>query len=173
MRYIVRISEKSYSVELSPDKTAVTANSSRPRRVLVNGSELLLDVVQTDSNTLSLLVNGRSFEATRERVDDGMRISIHGQTYHVTVADPRSLRNRNRAGIDDAGTRKLVSSMPGKVVRVLAQEGDHVVAGDGLVVVEAMKMQNEIKSPKAGVLMKLLAKPGMNVNAGDVLAIVQ
>jgi biotin carboxyl carrier protein len=173
MRYIVRISEESYSAELFPDKAAVPARSSRLWRVLVDGGELLLDVAQTDSNTLSLLINGRSFEAKRERVDDGMRISVHGQSYHVSVADPRSLRNRNRAALDEAGPRKLVSSMPGKVVRVLAKEGDHVVAGDGLVVVEAMKMQNEIKSPKTGVLMKILANPGMNVNAGDVLAIVQ
>lgn len=63
--------------------------------------------------------------------------------------------------------------MPGKVVRVLAREGDNIVAGQGIAVVEAMKMQNEIRAPRAGVLKKLLAREGMKVNAGELLAIVQ
>jgi biotin carboxyl carrier protein len=63
--------------------------------------------------------------------------------------------------------------MPGKVVRVLAEEDDTLTAGQGIVVVEAMKMQNEIRSPRAGVLKKMLAHEGMKVNAGDVLAIVE
>ena len=63
--------------------------------------------------------------------------------------------------------------MPGKVVRVLAHEGETIVPGQGIAVVEAMKMQNEIRSPRAGVLKKLLAHEGMKVNAGEVLAIVE
>jgi len=63
--------------------------------------------------------------------------------------------------------------MPGRVVRVLAKENDEVEAGRGIVVVEAMKMQNEIKSPKKGTVRKILAAEGATVNAGDVLAIVE
>jgi len=63
--------------------------------------------------------------------------------------------------------------MPGKIVRVLATEGEKISAGQGVAVIEAMKMQNEIKSPKQGTLKKLLAKTGMNVTAGEVLAIVE
>jgi biotin carboxyl carrier protein len=172
MRYIVKIGGKSYSLNVAEDEPSDPARSGLRWKVEIDGRELLLEAMQTDSNTLSLLVNARSFEVKTERVGDGLRIFIHGRTYDVSIDDPRSLRSRKRAGLDDAGPRKLVSSMPGKVVRVLAQEGAQVLAGDGLVVVEAMKMQNEIKSPKAGVLAKLLAKPGMNVRAGDVLAIV-
>ncbi len=68
---------------------------------------------------------------------------------------------------------RLVASMPGKVMRILAREGDEVSAGQGIIVVEAMKMQNEIRSSKAGTLKKLLAREGLNVNAGEVLAIVE
>jgi biotin carboxyl carrier protein len=68
---------------------------------------------------------------------------------------------------------KIVAPMPGKVVRVLAREGDEVEAGAGVAVVEAMKMQNEIKSPKKGSIQKILVREGAAVNAGDVLAIVE
>ncbi len=63
--------------------------------------------------------------------------------------------------------------MPGKVMRILAREGDEISAGQGIIVVEAMKMQNEIRSSKAGILKKLLAREGLNVTAGEVLAIVE
>ena len=63
--------------------------------------------------------------------------------------------------------------MPGKVVRVLAREGENVQAGQGIIVIEAMKMQNEIKSPKAGTLQKVLAREGANVNPGEVLAVIE
>jgi len=63
--------------------------------------------------------------------------------------------------------------MPGKVVRVLAREGENVQAGQGIIVLEAMKMQNEIKSPKAGTLQKVLAREGANVNPGEVLAVIE
>ncbi len=77
-----------------------------------------------------------------------------------------------RAG-DDTGPRKLIAPMPGKVVRILLQEKAKVEAGQGILVMEAMKMQNEIKSPKKGTIQKILAAEGANVNAGDVLAIVE
>jgi biotin carboxyl carrier protein len=63
--------------------------------------------------------------------------------------------------------------MPGKIVRVLVGQGDEVAAGSGVLVVEAMKMQNEIKSPKKGTIQKILVSEGAAVNAGDVLAIVE
>ena len=72
-----------------------------------------------------------------------------------------------------AGPKKLVSPMPGKVLRVLAAQGSTVEAGAGVLVIEAMKMQNEIKSPKQGIIKKLFASEGAAVNAGDVLAIVE
>ncbi|MGA7302985.1 MAG: biotin/lipoyl-containing protein, partial [Candidatus Sulfotelmatobacter sp.] len=86
--------------------------------------------------------------------------------------DPRSLRGRARAA-DDRGPKKIVAPMPGKVVRLLVKEGDEVELGAGVAVVEAMKMQNEIKSPKKGTVQKIMATEGAAVNAGDVLAIVE
>jgi len=120
--------------------------------------------------TLSILVDGKSFEVRRE--PDG-RIFLNGRRYEVSVDDPRSWRGRKRAKAGTEGPQKLTASMPGKIVRVLASEGEKIQAGQGIAVVEAMKMQNEVKSPKEGVLKKLLVRPGTNVTAGDVLAIVE
>jgi biotin carboxyl carrier protein len=97
-----------------------------------------------------------------------------GSACYVTeLRDPRSLRSRKGAPVDDKGPRKLLAPMPGKVVRVLLGEEQEVDAGQSILVVEAMKMQNEIKSPKKGTVQKIVAVEGSNVNAGDVLAIVK
>jgi biotin carboxyl carrier protein len=91
----------------------------------------------------------------------------------VELRDPRSLQARRNAAGDEKGPKKLVAPMPGRIVRVLVGERSDVEAGQGVVVVEAMKMQNEIKSPKKGTVQKILAVAGAAVNAGDVLAIVE
>jgi len=92
--------------------------------------------------------------------------------FAAEVRDPRSFRGRVRVA-DDHGPKKLLAPMPGRVVRVLVSQGAEVEAGTGVLVVEAMKMQNEVKSPKKGTVQKILAAEGAAVNAGDVLAIVE
>jgi biotin carboxyl carrier protein len=93
--------------------------------------------------------------------------------FAVELRDPRSLRARKGGTVDEKGPRKIVAPMPGRVVRLLVAEQDEVAVGQGIVVVEAMKMQNEIKSPKKGIVKKIVATAGAPVNAGDVLAIVE
>ena len=175
MFYQVTVGQKTYRIELQSleDPSATPVASKGQWRTQLDGRELVIDASQVGANTLSLLIGGQSFEVRRGQTQDGQRIFARGKAYAVSIEDPRSLRSRKRAGLDDAGPQKLVSSMPGKVVRVLAHEGDEVAAGQGLVVVEAMKMQNEVRSPKLGKLIKMLAKSGKNVDAGEVLAIVE
>jgi biotin carboxyl carrier protein len=90
----------------------------------------------------------------------------------VEVQDPRALRH-NAARADVEGRQTLTAAMPGKVVRVLTAPGDEVQAGQGIVVVEAMKMQNEVKSPKTGRVLSVAVGEGAAVAAGDVLAVVE
>jgi biotin carboxyl carrier protein len=137
---------------------------------LLDGREFSVDAEQVDPQTLSILFGGQSYEVRRGPEDT---LFLRGKRYEVSVDDPRSWRGKRRAGAGTKGPQKLAASMPGRIVRVLAAEGEKISAGQGIAVVEAMKMQNEIKSPKEGTLKKLLAKPGMNVNAGEVLAIVE
>jgi biotin carboxyl carrier protein len=136
----------------------------------LNGREVAVDAEEIDPETLSLLIDGHSFDV---RLEPDNKIFIRGKRYAIAVDDPRSWRGRRRAGAGTEGPKNLIASMPGKIVRVLASEGEKIRAGQGIAVIEAMKMQNEIKSPKEGTLKKLLAQPGMNVNAGEVLAIVE
>ena len=123
-------------------------------------------------DVLSILIAGKSYEIKCERAGNDVHLWVGPERYAVEVSDPRSWRGRQAKSASDRGPQKLIALMPGKVVRLLAQENAEVQAGQGILVVEAMKMQNEIKSPKKGTIAKLVVKEGDRVNAGDVLAIV-
>jgi biotin carboxyl carrier protein len=165
MLYDITIDGKKYRVEL--------AQAEGRWQCSLDGREFPVDAVLTGHDSLSLLLQGKTYEIKRERTATDTRIWVDGSAYAVEIRDPRSLRARKRNAGDESGPRKVVASMPGKVVRLLVSENAEVEAGQGIVVVEAMKMQNEIKSPKKGTVQKLMATEGTNVNAGDVLAIVE
>lgn len=139
----------------------------------VDGADFAFDSAQPDGDTLSLLVGGASHEVRRDGNGSGFSVVVGRRRYAVDVSDPRSLRGRKaKAGFTD-GPKKILAPMPGKVVRILAAEGAEVEQGQGVVVIEAMKMQNELKAPKAGKVMKVMAAEGAAVNAGDALAIIE
>jgi biotin carboxyl carrier protein len=138
----------------------------------VDGHEVEVDAVLARPDVLSLRIGNQAYEVKCERVAGDTHLWVGSARFAVEVRDPRSLRGRVRA-VDDHGPRKLTAPMPGKIVRVLVTQGDQVDAGAGVLVVEAMKMQNEIKSPKRGTIQKILVGEGAAVNAGDVLAIVE
>jgi len=138
-----------------------------------DGQPVNVDALIPRRDVLSLLVDGHSYEIKREQIATDLYIWVGSNRFAVELRDPRSLRSRQKAGADDRGPRKLLAPMPGRVVRLLVAENFEVDAGQGIVVVEAMKMQNEIKSPKKGVVRKLSATPGAAVNTGDVLAVVE
>jgi biotin carboxyl carrier protein len=141
------------------------------RKILVNGRSVELrsgaDIVEVEPGVWSVILDGRSFEV---RPDRGALI-VNGQRHEVEIDDPRVLRRRT-AGVAAEGQQTLKASMPGKVVRVLVADGDDVAAGQGIVVVEAMKMQNEVRSPKDGRVISVRVSEGSAVGAGDVLAVV-
>lgn len=141
--------------------------------IRLDGREIQVSYAPVGSDGLSLIVGGESFDVKRERTGESLRIFIRGKAYECSVRDPRSLRTRKHGGPADAGEQKLTASMPGKVVRILAGVGDQITKGQGILVIEAMKMQNEVRSPKEGQLTKLLVSEGANVVAGEVLAIIE
>jgi biotin carboxyl carrier protein len=158
--------------------------SGRPRRLELERSEagwecrldgqpIHIDAVIPRRDVLSLLIDGRAYEIKREQTATDLHMWVGSARFAVEMRDPRSLRSRQQAGGDEKGPRKIVAPMPGRIVRLLVSEGSSVEAGQGIIVVEAMKMQNEIKSPKKGVVKKLSATVGAAVNPGDVLAIVE
>jgi biotin carboxyl carrier protein len=117
----------------------------------------------------SILIEGRSYQATI--LAPGM-IQVNNQIFSIELFDPRELRARSSAGASQ-GRQNIIAPMPGKVVRLLVAVGDAVEAGHGLIVVEAMKMQNEMKSPKAGVVVELKTKSGATVTAGEILLVIE
>ena len=126
--------------------------------VLLNGVKVYKCRVQQRHDSLSL----ESFE-----------VVMNGESYEVSIVDPKRLRSGESLAAHHAGAAEIVSPMPGKIVRVLVQAGASVDGGAGVIVVEAMKMQNEMKAPKAGVVVSINAKEGDTVNAGDVLAVIE
>jgi biotin carboxyl carrier protein len=140
-------------------------------RVLLDGQAIEADAVQVSSSVISILINGQSYEIHATPLVDGqLKLQCGPHEFTANVMDPRAWRGRKHGGIEAEGRQQIIALMPGKVVRLLVAVGDNVEAGQGLLVVEAMKMQNEIRSPKNGKVERLHAKEGQNVNAGDVLA---
>ncbi len=164
MIYDVTIDGKNYRLEL---------NHAEGRwSCFLDGRPVDVDAVLARQDVLSLRVGNMSHEVKSECVGEDWNLWVGSERFAAEVRDPRSLRGRSRAG-DDHGPKKITAPMPGKVVRLLVREGDEVETGAGVVVVEAMKMQNEIKSPKKGTIQKILAGEGAAVSAGDVLLIVE
>ena len=165
MTYEVIVDGKPHKVEL--------ARVDGRLECKLDGKPVDIDAQMTAHDVLSLLIGGHSYEVKRAIGLSDTHMVVGLARYETEVRDPRSFRARKAAAGDAAGPRKLVSPMPGKVVRVLVQKGQEVEAGQGVVVVEAMKMQNELKSPKKGVVQQVLAAEGAAVNAGEALVIVE
>jgi len=165
MIYDVTVRDKTHRIELT--------RQGAEWRCKLDGREMKLDVVATQSGTLSLLIDGKSYVVKLESTGPETNIVVGRQRFPVQVHDPRSLRSRRTTAGDGGGPRKITAPMPGKVVRILANAGTAVEAGQGVVVIEAMKMQNELKSPKKGIVSKLNVKEGVAVEAGQSLAEVE
>jgi biotin carboxyl carrier protein len=142
----------------------------------IDGRGYTLEVRESSAGGYVLIADSHVFDSrVDDRPDSGKPLGvIVGTTeYSVTLIDPKRLRGVSGAVAHADEAARIVAPMPGKVVRVLVHVGDPVETGAGIVVVEAMKMQNEMKSPKAGTVAALHVEVGATVNAGDVLAIVE
>jgi biotin carboxyl carrier protein len=164
MLYDVIIDGKNYRLELNRTDGRWSCR--------LDGREVEVEAILARPDVLSLRIGNSAYEVKSERVANDLHLWVGSTRFAVEVRDPRSLRGRSRAA-DDQGPKKITAPMPGKVVRLIVRQGDEVEAGGGVAVVEAMKMQNEIKSPKKGTVQKVLVTEGTAVNAGDVLAIVE
>ena len=165
MTYDVTIDGKKYRLELQ--------RAEQGWQCRLDGRDVQIDAVFTRPDVLSILIEGKAYEIKRERTVTDLNLWVGSAPYTAELRDPRSLRGRKGGAADELGPRKLIAPMPGKVIRILLQENSMVEPGQGILVMEAMKMQNEIKSPRKGTVQKILAAEGANVNAGDVLAIVE
>jgi biotin carboxyl carrier protein len=168
MTYEVTINGQNYRLELKREGDAKSGGWS----CRLDGRPIEIDAVLARPDVLSLRIGNQAYEVKYERVGGETHLGVGTERFRAEIRDPRSLRGRTGTR-DDRGPRKLTAPMPGKVVRILLSAGAEVEAGAGVLVVEAMKMQNEIKSPKKGKIQKILVGEGSAVKPGDVLAIVE
>ena len=143
--------------------------------VVVGGRSYELRVRNSDDSSYLILHNSEVYDCRVESVGgsrESLSVMLRHRRHEVTVVDPRRLRTDENSDRHQHGPTEIAAQMPGKVVRVLVEPGAHVEKGAGIIIVEAMKMQNEMKSPRAGVVVTINVEPGDTVNAGQVLATV-
>ena len=164
MKYEAEIDGRQMTVELDERDGRVTAKIDR--------HAYELEVLRPERGVYLIFDGDRVFEASVWTIEpELLRVEIDNRAFAANIID----RKHRRAGAEhgDEGRQQLIAPMPGKVVRVLLEAGDEVKAGQGVVVVEAMKMQNEIKSSKAGRVVEVRVTEGATVNANQVLAVVE
>ncbi len=161
MKYITTTAEREFIIEILDDN-----------HVALNGVVYEVDFeVASEQTIYSLLVNNRSFEGSVYQSDDGWQVLLHGTQYVLQVEDERekrlhaSMGGEHHVNIDF----HLRAPMPGLVIAVPISEGQVVQKGDVLIILESMKMQNEIKSPRAGKISRIRVKPGDRVEHKETL----
>jgi biotin carboxyl carrier protein len=150
----------------------ILASAPSYRFRLGDERERVADVERPEPDVYSVLLDGRMYDARVEETPAGLVVVIDGYRFEIEVRDPRRW-SRKDAARGGEGVHTLAAPMPGKVVRVLVAQGDMVEAGQGLLVVEAMKMQNEMKASRAGRILSLTVKEGATVAAGEILATIE
>ena len=153
MKYITTIDGKEFLVEIIDD-----------RHVSIDGKIVEVDFESVRSQPVfSLIVDGKSYEAYVYHGEEGLEVLVKGRLYHSVVEDERERRLRAASGgaVAQSGTLHLKAPMPGLIVAVSVEVGQEVKKGDVLLILESMKMQNELKSPRDGVISRI------EVGAGD------
>jgi biotin carboxyl carrier protein len=162
-----------FDIELAGTKHRIENTQSGEREGWrIDGREVVADAVEIAPGVYSLLIGGQAIEVRVEKFAGKLRVAVGGREYEASVRDPREWKRSGGGAAESEGRAQIMAPMPGKVIRLLVAAGDAVDAGQGIVVVEAMKMQNEIRSQKSGKVEKLAVVEGQTVNAGDLVAIV-
>ncbi len=161
MKYIASIEGKEIEVEIIDEKH-------------IRVGERLLDVdfeSVSGQPVYSLIMDGKSYEAFVYPDEDNWQVLLRGRLFPVTVEDEREKRLRNAAGgaVAESGEFHLKAPMPGLIVAVLVNEGDLIEKGQVLVVLESMKMQNELKAPRAGTIGRVRVKANETVEQKQTL----
>jgi biotin carboxyl carrier protein len=168
MKLVAEIGNVRHLVEVSREGSITTAT--------VDERTYEFDVREPEPGVVLVIAGGRVFECRVDRAgghNSAFVVDVGGRNFSITLIDPKRLRSDAVTGHPADGSAQIVAPMHGKIVRVLAEVGAAVKAGDGVIVVEAMKMQNEMKSPRDGIVVKIHSSPGDTVNAGDVLAVIE
>jgi biotin carboxyl carrier protein len=164
MKYEVEIQGRELSIELEQRNGRVQAR--------LGERDYDFEVLSPEDGIYTFLLGDRVYEVNVWASEpNSLRVRIGNNSFLTKIIDRKQRRPTIEHGTE--GRQNLIAPMPGKVVRLLLSAGDEVIQGQGVIVVEAMKMQNEIKSPKSGHIVEVRVIEGATVNAGQVLAVVE
>ena len=164
-----------YTVTVSGQRVDLEIDFNDPRKIeaQVSGRKYVLDSKTVEPGVYWFNWDSRSIELRVTPAVEGYIVSVDGHQVPIEIDDARSALRKAAAHRGHDGEVELRAPMPGKIVKVLLQAGAEVSANQGILVMEAMKMQNEIKSPKDGVVKRIAVQEGSAVNSGDLLTIVE
>lgn len=165
MKLQAQIDDEIHEVEIGRDGGRVFAR--------IDDREYELEASEVEPNVFLLKHKGMVHEIYISPTGNSYQASVGGKDIDVRLIDPKRLRGTGSGAEHSDGNAEIRTMMPGKVVRLIVNTGDAIEKGDGVLVVEAMKMQNELKSPKAGTVKEIRVAEGETVAAGDVLAIIE
>ena len=153
-------------------RTVEVSQSGERTRWLVDGREVQANAVEISPGVISVIIAGESVEVTIVQKGSDLRVLAGGREYSAAILNRRELKKNRESAAEVSGRQSVTAPMAGKIVHCLVTVGDDVQTGQGLAIVEAMKMQNEIRSPKTGKIEKVAVVEGQTVNPGDVVAVV-
>ena len=162
MKLQAELGGEKHEIEITRDGSKVFAR--------VDEREYELEASEVEPNVYLFKYNNRVFELY---VAPNGIVNTGDHQLEIAVSDPKRLRGSAGASAGAEGIAEIKTAMPGKLVRILVAEGAEIKQGDAVLVVEAMKMQNEMKSPKDGVVKEIRFAEGATVNAGDILAVIE
>jgi biotin carboxyl carrier protein len=162
MKLIAELNNEKYNLDVKREADKVFAK--------IDDREYELEASEVEPNVWLFKHNNRIYQIYA--APNGI-VNVGNNQFEVNLVDPKRLRSSASGDVAADGIVQIKTAMPGKVVRILVAEGTEVLQGDGILIVEAMKMQNEMKSPKDGIVKEIKVAEGATVNAGDVLAIIE
>lgn len=162
MKLFAELNNEKHEIEMKREGAKVFAK--------VDEREYELEASEVEPNVYLMKFNNQIFQIY---VAPNGIVNLKNHQLEIKIIDPKRLRGSGSANADADGTAEIKTAMPGKLVRILVEVGAEIKHGEGVLVVEAMKMQNEMKSPKDGIVKEIRFSEGETVNAGDVLAIIE
>lgn len=144
-------------------------------QLTIDGKVFDAQVSQPEPGLFTIIINNKiySTRAFRSGNSGNSEIIVNGKAISVSAQDKKSYQGKNGSGGGAGGKSVISAPMPGKIVRILLKEGDDVEAKQGVIIVEAMKMQNEVLSPKTGKVASIKVTEGQVINAGDVMVVIE
>jgi len=167
MKLQAEIAGKTLDVDVKRDGGTLSA--------IVENRSYDVEISEPEPNVFLLKHEGRIYEAFVPPGDESGEtdIAVRGRRFSIRMIDPKRLRGAGADALGADGPAEIRTAMPGKVVRILVAVGEDVEKGQGIIVVEAMKMQNELKSPKIGTVKEIRVAVDSTVSSGDVLVTIE